>query len=136
MNKDQLKQFAGQRYLTLETYCKDGTAVPTPMCFIVENGVIYLRTDRNRWKLKRIRNNPHVRVVPSDPAGKSKGEWVTGTAQPFGMGEMEWVYGRFKEKYRLEQKFVDLYIKLKKMHYIVIAVWLDNGHQENGGRAA
>lgn len=135
MEQNQLKQFDGQKYLTLESYRKNGTAVPTPMSFIVENGVLYLRTNRKSWKMKRISSNSHVRVVPSDPRGNPLGTWVDAQASPFGLGEMEWVYTRFKQKYRFDQKFVDLFVKLKKMQYVVIAVRLES-RQQNGVQPA
>ncbi len=132
MNDDKVKQFDGQRYLALETYRQNGTAVATPMCFIVENNTLYLRTNRKSWKVKRLSNNSRVRIVPADPGGKPLGKWVEAKAQLFDLGEMEWVYQRFKQKYRLEQIVVNLMIKLRKLHYIVVAVHLDTPLQ-NGG---
>lgn len=125
MSDNKLQQFKEQRYLALESYRKDGTAVSTPMCFIVENNVLYLRTNCKSWKVKRLLKNSRVRVVPSDPGGKPLGKWVEAKTQLFDLGEMEWVYQRFKQKYRLEQHVVNLMIKLRKLHYIVVAVRLD-----------
>ncbi|HUI24389.1 MAG TPA: PPOX class F420-dependent oxidoreductase [Nitrososphaerales archaeon] len=81
-------QFSGRRYINLESYKKDGTSVMTPVQFIEENGLIYFRTDPGTWKVKRIRRNPHVRIVPSNRSGKPTGVWVDGEAREL-EGEVE-----------------------------------------------
>ena len=71
---ERLVQFSGRKYLNLVTYRRSGTAVPTPMWFVEEGGVLYVRTPAKSGKVKRLRNNPRVRVVPSDGRG---GPWTT-----------------------------------------------------------
>jgi uncharacterized protein len=76
--KPAIDQFSGRRYINLESYKKNGDPKQTPVQSIEHDGLIYLRTDPTTWKVKRIRNNPHVRVVPSDRNGKPTGTWVDG----------------------------------------------------------
>jgi PPOX class probable F420-dependent enzyme len=92
-------QFSGRRYINLESYKKDGKPVLTPVQSIEENGLIYLRTGPKTWKVKRIRRNPHVRVVPSDRNGKPTGTWVDGSAQILEGEESERVMTLFKKEY-------------------------------------
>jgi uncharacterized protein len=73
---DNLKQFAGQSYLNLETFRKTGEGVKTPVWFVEEQGTLYVRTEKGSAKVKRMRRNPGVRVVPSDGRGAPKGDWV------------------------------------------------------------
>jgi hypothetical protein len=73
--------FAAEKYLSLETVRKNGDAVRTPVWFAGEPPVgtpatIYFYTVGNTGKVKRIRNNPQVRIAPCDMRGKVKGSWV------------------------------------------------------------
>ncbi len=48
--------FDHQSYLNLETFRKNGSGVKTPVWFVEDCGVLYLRTDAASGKVKRIRN--------------------------------------------------------------------------------
>jgi PPOX class probable F420-dependent enzyme len=77
---DSVAQFNGRRYISLESYSKNGDPKLTPVQSIQNNGTVYFRTDPGTWKVKRIRRNPHVRIAPSDRSGKPTGQWVDGEA--------------------------------------------------------
>lgn len=70
-------QVAGQKYISLSTFKKDGTAVRTPVWFGEGNGKLYVITRSDSWKFKRIRNNAQVEVATCNIRGK-----VTGPAFP------------------------------------------------------
>lgn len=74
------EQFTGRRYINLESYNKNGEPKRTPVQSIEENGLIYLRTDPNTLKVKRIAKNSHVRISISDRNGKPQGSWVDADA--------------------------------------------------------
>ena len=78
---EKLAPFSNRKYLNLVTYRRGGAAVPTPMWFVEEGGVLYVRTPARSGKVKRLRNNPRVRVVPSDGRGNPKGAWIDGRAR-------------------------------------------------------
>jgi PPOX class probable F420-dependent enzyme len=81
MNADQrLAPFQGQKYLSLETFKKNGQGVKTPVWFVLHNDSFYAYTEANSWKVKRIRNNPRVRVAVCNMRGNVKGPWLDGTA--------------------------------------------------------
>lgn len=69
-----LAQFDGARYLNLETYRRDGRAVRTPLWFAESGGLLYVYSLADAGKVKRMRNNPRVRLAPCDIRGKLKGE--------------------------------------------------------------
>ena len=46
LSRDALAQFLNQKYINLETYKKSGQAVHTPVWFVQDNGVLYVRTDK------------------------------------------------------------------------------------------
>jgi len=70
---DPFEALAGQRYVRLSTFRKDGRAVPTPVWFARVGENLYVVTGRDTGKAKRIRNNPDVALAPSDFRGRPKG---------------------------------------------------------------
>ena len=58
------------RYISLTTYRKDGTPVATPVWHIVQDGLLYVWTEAASWKVKRLRQDPRVSVVPCDIRGR------------------------------------------------------------------
>jgi len=68
-------QFADAKYLNLETFRKTGTGVRTPVWFAPGNKVVYVYSAPDAGKVKRIRNNPRVRVAPCDFRGNLRGPW-------------------------------------------------------------
>jgi len=75
-----LAPFVGQKYISLETFKKNGEGVKTPVWFVLHGGAFYVYTEADSWKIKRIRNNPRVRVAPCSVRGDVKGPWLDGTA--------------------------------------------------------
>jgi uncharacterized protein len=96
-----LKQFSDASNMVLETYKKDGTPKQTVVWLVVENGIIYVRTDQKAWKARRIRRNSHVRIIPSNMRGKTSGTWVDGEAHFVEGDEALRILNLFKKKYGL-----------------------------------
>jgi PPOX class probable F420-dependent enzyme len=96
---DAVRQFSGRRYVNLESYKKNGDPKLTPVQSIEVDGVVYFRTDSKTWKVKRIRRNPHVRIVPSDRNGKPTGTWVEGEAHILEGKENDRAMELFKKEY-------------------------------------
>jgi PPOX class probable F420-dependent enzyme len=69
------KSFEKQYYLTIETFRKNGQGVKTPVWFIQEGESLYVWTQTRTGKVKRLRNNRNVRIVPSTILGNPLGEW-------------------------------------------------------------
>ncbi len=124
MTRDTLARFANQQYVNLESFRKNGQGVRTPLWFVEAQGVLYMRTPAASAKVRRMRNNPHVRLVPSDVRGNPIGEWVEGNAQLIPAAEAEWVNQLVKRKYGLLKRLIDLRSRLKGTEYVVIAVQL------------
>lgn len=70
-----------QKYISLTTFRKTGTAVPTPVWFGEQDGHLYVMTRGDMGKTKRIRNNPHVKVAPCTIRGKVTGPEFAATAR-------------------------------------------------------
>ena len=122
MSNNKLNPFANQRYLNLETYRKTGNPITTPMWFAEYNGALYIYSLANAGKVKRIRNNANVRVVPSDMRGKPKGEWVQAKAQILNEREAELGHELLNKKYRWMKRIGDIFSKLRKRDKVVIAI--------------
>jgi PPOX class probable F420-dependent enzyme len=77
--------FDGHKYLSLETFKKNGEGVRTPVWFAADcdpnPAKLYIYTTENAGKVKRIRNNPRVRIAPCDMRGKVVGNWMDASSE-------------------------------------------------------
>ncbi|MFJ4653436.1 PPOX class F420-dependent oxidoreductase [Nocardia sp. NPDC088792] len=87
------------KYVSLTTFKKDGTPVSTPVWAALDNGKLYVWTETNTWKVKRIRRNPQVTLQPCDFRGKTHGEIVKGSALVLGDAGSENTRQLIKRKY-------------------------------------
>jgi len=101
---DKLSQFTREKQISIETYRKTGEAVRTPVWFAEEDGLLFVRSDSRTGKVKRIRNNPKVRVVPCTFRGTLRGDWVDGEARLLGPEQSEHVFSLLKKKYGLSYR--------------------------------
>ncbi len=71
------------KYITLETFKKNGNGVKTPVWVTPENSKLYVITDADSWKVKRIRRNGWVKVAESDARGtvSADSQWFGGQAR-------------------------------------------------------
>jgi PPOX class probable F420-dependent enzyme len=104
--------FRDHKYLSLETFKKSGESVKTPVWFAADpttdldgdGARLYIYTIGNTGKVKRIRNNGHVKIAPCTIKGKLLGEWVnagaeivTGEVAASGMGLLNKKYFPWKQ---------------------------------------
>jgi PPOX class probable F420-dependent enzyme len=105
MNTERLAPFREGKYISLETFKKNGAGVKTPIWFVLHEGKFYAYTEADAWKVKRIRNNPRVRIAPCDLRGNVTGDWIEGRAQIVS-GEEEKIANRLlDQKYFLKKIF-------------------------------
>lgn len=122
METKRLAPFANQKYLNLETYRKTGQPVSTPVWFAEQNGVLYIYSLANAGKIKRIRNNPHVRVAPCDFRGKLKGEPVDAEAVILDSAGAERGHTLLNQKYGWMKKAGDFFSRLRGRERAVVAI--------------
>ncbi|MFQ5778163.1 MAG: PPOX class F420-dependent oxidoreductase [Terriglobia bacterium] len=125
MSSEKLGQFAGQKYLNLESYRKDGRAVRTPVWFAEQDGVLYAYTYATAGKVKRIRRNPRVRLVPCNLWGKPKGEWVEATARIEDVAGSERGERLLRQKYGWKKIIGDFFTRLRHRDRVVLSLRLD-----------
>ena len=72
---------AEARYVSIETVRKNGTKAATPVWIAPLEGKLVFTTNADSWKVRRIRNNPSVRLASCDARGNKPGEYHSGTAR-------------------------------------------------------
>jgi uncharacterized protein len=119
-----LLQFAGEKYINLETYRKNGKGVRTPVWFVEtdddDGGILYVRTSDDTGKYKRIRNNPSVQIAPCDMRGGVKGKWVKGETRMASEDEKLKAFKMLEKKYGMIYKMTRMFMSGK--NYVVIAI--------------
>jgi PPOX class probable F420-dependent enzyme len=119
-----LSHLAGEKYINLETYRKNGQGVRTPVWFVEmingEGSVLYVRTSDDTGKYKRVRNNPSVQIAPCDMRGGVKGNWVKGEARIADEEEKTKAFKMLEKKYGIIYKMTRMFLSGK--NYVVIAI--------------
>ena len=74
---------AAQKFVSLTTYKKNGDALATPMWVGRDGDHLFVWTPADSAKIKRVRNDPRVTLVPCGRFGKpnNDAEPVAGTAE-------------------------------------------------------
>jgi hypothetical protein len=74
-------QLNGMQYLNIETFRKNGKGVRTPVWFVKEGDTLYIRTDANSGKVKRIHSSGQVNIAPCKMDGSLLGDWLPAQAR-------------------------------------------------------
>jgi PPOX class probable F420-dependent enzyme len=116
---DQLTEtFKKHQYINVETFRKNGVGVKTPVWFAQDGDTLVVRTESTSGKMKRIRNNAHIRIAPCDARGGLLGEWVEARAEIIsGQSENEKVNRLVTQKYGLTKRLFDLMGTMRKSNY-------------------
>ena len=122
---DVLEQFSDQKYINLETYKKDDTPVRTPVWFVIDKELVYVITRENTGKVKRLKNNQNVRIVPCSFKGEIKDEWVNGNAQKITGSESDIAINLRKKKYGFYSRLISLFTS-QKGNLVVYSIDLAN----------
>jgi PPOX class probable F420-dependent enzyme len=122
--------FADQKYLSLESYRRTGAAVRTPVWFAHDDkdpATLYVDTELNSGKVKRIRNNPRVRVAACNMRATVKGEWTPATAHLLDGAEAEHGRSLLTRKY-WAKRLADFFSpgRIKKLQILAIRLTEDN----------
>jgi len=118
-----ISQFDKTNYINLETYRKNGISVITPVWFVIEGKNFFVITKSSTGKIKRLRNNPNIRISPCDFRGKVKGKWLNGLATLKTPDEYPQIINLRNKKYGFRTKLVSLFTR-GKGSVIVICIEL------------
>ncbi len=102
---DAISALGAEKFVSLTTFKKDGTAVATPMWVGRDGGQLFFWTPADSWKAKRARNNPRVLLVPCSRGGKVRdgAQQVEGTAEVItDQATVQRLAGEIRRKYGFE----------------------------------
>jgi len=105
---DELTRLSSGKYLSLTTFRKTGDPVATPVWVVREGDHLYVTTQRDSGKVKRLRNNQDVLLAPCDMRGNLTGEQVPGTAVLLDEDESRRIESLVKKRYGLVGKVMTL----------------------------
>src|SRR5262247_4170202 len=76
MKHTRFSDLDGEAYISLATFRRDGRAVPTPVWFARRGERLYVFTENDAGKVKRLRNGPRARVAACNVRGRLRGDWI------------------------------------------------------------
>ena len=101
------------QYVSLTTFTKDGRPKPTAIWIARDGDRALVITEKNSWKVKRIRNTPRVTLAVCDMRGNVKGEPVEAVATVLDDSETESVYQAINKRYGLVGRIFNFVSKLR-----------------------
>jgi|GEM_PF-971562 len=125
-----MRAIADARYISVESYKRDGGAVRTPVWFAVAPGdepVFYVYTTDDSFKVKRIRRTPKVRLAVCDMRGGSLGAWIDARATIAGADEFAAGMRLLDRKYFPWKQLLGLGALFRRRRRVVITLRPANG---------
>lgn len=108
-----MRDLGRERYVSLATFRRSGTPVPTPVWFAEMDGRLYAFTAGDSGKVKRLRASARAQVAPCDSRGHAHGPWRDATARIVDdPGLIERATAAFREKYGWQLRLLDLASRL------------------------
>ena len=101
------------QYVSLTTFTKDGRPKPVPIWIARDGDRALVITEKNAWKVKRIRNTPRVTLAVCDMKGRVKGEPVEAVARVLDDSETEKVYQAINQRYGIIGRVFTFFSKLR-----------------------
>jgi PPOX class probable F420-dependent enzyme len=86
---------------------------------MIDNNLVYVVTRSTTGKVKRLRNNPAVRIAPSGYSGDPKGGWMEGKARFVEGAEAERAIQLRKKKYGLQARLVGMFAYSKEQTKVI-----------------
>lgn len=122
--------FAGQQYLSLETFKKNGQGVKTPVWFAADSSEkldsgaakLYVYTIGVSGKVKRIRNNSNVKIAPCNMRGDVQGDWVPAQAEIVSGAEAAHGMELLNKKYLPWKQLLDFFAMFRKRERSVFVI--------------
>lgn len=102
-----------QQYMNLTTYRKNGVPVTTPVWFAEEEDRLYVYTQANAGKIKRIRYTNNVEVGPCDRVGRPLGPIQAASARILETNEGKRADQLITRKYGWLKRIISLVAKLR-----------------------
>ncbi len=119
--------FQHHRYLNLESFRKNGQGVRTPVWFAGDpvgshSQTLYVYSEADSGKAKRIRRNSRVRIAPCNVRGKLLGDWIESRAEIVTGEEAARGMRLLNSKYAPWKQLLDFFSKFKRRGRVVFAI--------------
>ena len=101
------------KYVLLTTFTKDGRPKPTPIWIAPDGDRALVITEKNAWKVKRIRNTPRVTLAVCDMRGNVKGEAIEAVASVMDDSQTESVYQAINRRYGIVGRIFNFFSQLR-----------------------
>jgi hypothetical protein len=124
MSGESHRALSGRKYISLETYRRNGAGVRTPVWFAEADGTLYVYSLADAGKVKRVRANQRVRVAPCDLRGNLKGDWLEGEARIVEGEEDKHGHALLNQKYWPWKSMGDFFSRLRGHRQAILAVHL------------
>ena len=89
---------------------------------MISDGTIFVQTMKTTGKVKRIKNNPKIRIMPCGMRGEPKGDWIDGRARLADESETQKAITLRLQKYGFRAKMLGIFMKKENLTGIVIHI--------------
>ncbi len=109
MKDQKLDWLETGQFINLTTFRKNGQAVSTPVWFVWHDDHLYVYTQEQSGKAKRIRANGRALIAPSDVRGNPLGDFIPARGKVLRDEEkIKQVNRLFDQKYGIQRKLIGL----------------------------
>jgi hypothetical protein len=108
--------------MRLVTYRQDGTPVPTPVWFAQVEDRLYVMTQADTGKVRRIRHNAQVEVGPCTAQGELTGETEEGMARILDGESGRVARQALNRKYGLLKRIFDVMLLLRRAKIVHLEI--------------
>jgi PPOX class probable F420-dependent enzyme len=109
----RVQRFDGKSYLSLATFKRDGSEVPTPVWFARLDDRLYVFSEAKAGKIKRLRNSPRSRVAVCNVSGTVRGDWIEAVSKVVDDQELiDRVYVALRAKYGWQMALANFFSTL------------------------
>ncbi|CAB4856999.1 unannotated protein [freshwater metagenome] len=119
-------------YLSLMTYRKDATGVATPVWVAQRGEFLFVWTQADSGKVKRINTDPVVQVAACTVSGKLKSGYFPATARVIDGGGESMVRELMGRKYGWQLKFLIWQQKVRKKSIDHVGIQITLGGEISG----
>lgn len=111
-----------EQYISLTTFRANGEGVPTPVWFAREGDKLYVWTQANSYKVKRLRNNPSVEIAPCTVRGEITGPKISAQGRVLPPDQAPVVKAKLNRKYGLLARLFDLLGRLSRSERVGLEI--------------
>ncbi|MFT4719320.1 MAG: PPOX class probable F420-dependent enzyme [Candidatus Azotimanducaceae bacterium] len=105
-------------YVCLETYRKTGVGVATPVWVATLDTRHYVFSESRAGKVKRLRNNPRVKIAACNFSGNVSSEWLAGQVRIVTEPALvRRVYAEFIKKYGWQIRLTNVLSRLSGRYH-------------------